>query len=706
MKIFVETDCCRDELVVDEKDKIVIKRINNEIITYINDERVGIVSSVRYKKHKFTAEEILFAINKPIKASLTKKPRYKDFLVLFAYDNTLPYLIENVPYQTNKYKKEKKKKKPNNKTILINSINTMLKNNDKGCSGLCEDYWEYSIMEENFNWSKHSQHKFCPYDKETLFGCNAKSDGGCFYRCQLQFMKYDKEHRAKVLKLFLEDIQNDRYVTGQPTKALLNNKEIKQIEQINNKEKDKLRKKSEEQYRLRKKTEISFKEHEIVFYGSHKDNILQEMYYDLAELIENLPYHQSNITVNKKAKSFEFTETTGYFEVIQDSATLDNSAFTLSLFTDYQTGKDMFFFSPFINEQAMAVFEATDKAKKIYYKWVDFKKQNPTKNIYYNKASVQEILDTYISKIRQIECETCLFADHCYGLNCLKPQNEAEQIRQHIEELEEQFIVNLHILEACNYRCKHCFAHFDHMNMLPISTWKHVVDNVGGTIFVKRFNIAGGEPLLYPHIDELIQYIYNKGYEVSIITNGLLLTDEWLEKNAKYIDTIGISVDSFNEETLLAMGRKTLKNEFLSPTRLIELCKKIKQYGIKLKLNTVVTKLNYKEDFTQIIKELDVDRWKVLKMKIFKNESFDNSDISISKKTFNTFVSKHKNVNNAVFEESLVNSYIMIDASGALVDNSGDSYTKLIDVTSEDFEEGFKQLNLDKTLYFSRYQTT
>lgn len=64
------------------------------------------------------------------------------------------------------------------------------------------------------------------------------------------------------------------------------------------------------------------------------------------------------------------------------------------------------------------------------------------------------------------------------------------------------------------------------------------------------------------------------------------------------------------------------------------------------------------------------------------------------------------NVNNAVFEESLVNSYIMIDASGALVDNSGDSYTKLIDVTSEDFEEGFKKLNLDKTLYFSRYQTS
>lgn len=24
--------------------------------------------------------------------------------------------------------------------------------------------------------------------------------------------------------------------------------------------------------------------------------------------------------------------------------------------------------------------------------------------------------------------------------------------------------INLHILEPCNYKCKHCFAHFDNKN--------------------------------------------------------------------------------------------------------------------------------------------------------------------------------------------------------------------------------------------------
>lgn len=705
MKIFVQTYCCRSELLVLKNDKIIIKRENDEIIACINGKRVGIALGFDYKGTEFNAEDVYPFIEKPIKVSLYKyKDEYgrdEEFLMLFAYDSVLPDLNKKVE---NKIKQDEKNEKKEAKKTLINNINTMIVNNDKGLSGLCEDCWNYDVMGKPYDFQKYSNHKFCPYDKEILFGCGEKSSCGCFYRCQRSFLIHGKEYREKVLKLFLDNIENNRYVHRKPVKPLLNKEEVREVEKINKAAEAKIRKEAKKRAELGKKSAISLEKNIITFHGSHKDNIPEEMYDDLAELIDGLPYNMCNMIANKEDKSFEYHDVDGYLNVYNEVATLDNSAFTLSLYRDYIEEKDVFLFSPFKKENGVAMFEATDKSREIYNKWLDFRKKNPTKNISYNKCSVQEILDDYIAQIRRIECETCLFTDHCYGLYCMKPQNKADELKKKIEELEEQFVVNLHILEACNYRCKHCFAHFDHMKMLPINTWKHVVDNIGGTIFVKRFNIAGGEPLLYPHIDELIKYIYDKGYEVSIITNGYLMTDEWLEKNAKYIHTIGFSVDSFNEETLLAMGRKTLKNEILHPNRLLELCKKIKNYGIKLKLNTVVTSLNYTEDFTQIMEDLNVDRWKVLKMKVFKNKSFDNSDIAISKKMFNDFVSKHKDINNAVFEESLVNSYIMIDASGSLVDNSGDSYVKLIDVTNEEFEEGFKKLNLDKDLYFSRYK--
>ncbi|MBQ3420187.1 MAG: hypothetical protein IJH34_00650, partial [Romboutsia sp.] len=60
--------------------------------------------------------------------------------------------------------------------------------------------------------------------------------------------------------------------------------------------------------------------------------------------------------------------------------------------------------------------------------------------------------------------------------------------------------------------------------------------------------------------------------------------------------------------------------------------------------------------------------------------------------------------NNTVVEDTLKNSYIMIDSEGCLVDNSEDNYEKLINVADKDFIEGFKKLSFDKDLYFSRYK--
>ena len=95
-----------------------------------------------------------------------------------------------------------------------------------------------------------------------------------------------------------------------------------------------------------------------------------------------------------------------------------------------------------------------------------------------------------------------------------------------------RYVVNLHILEQCNYKCKYCFAHYESNKILSLDQWKLIVDNVSESISVKRFNIAGGEPLLYPKLNELISYINSKGIPVSIITNGILLSESFIEINS------------------------------------------------------------------------------------------------------------------------------------------------------------------------------
>ena len=267
----------------------------------------------------------------------------------------------------------------------------------------------------------------------------------------------------------------------------------------------------------------------------------------------------------------------------------------------------------------------------------------------------------------------------------------------------ENYVVNLHILESCNYKCKYCFSHFNSKEILSLEEWIKIVDNISSSINVKRFNIAGGEPLLYPRIDELISYIKSKGINVSIITNGILLSNSFIEKHEGQLETIGLSMDSLCEDTLLKLGCKTPQNNVLTKDKFFSLSKKIKECGIKLKVNTVISKENYKEVLSKDLLSLGIDRWKILKMKPFKNENFSNHDLSITHDEFKHFIENNKDMNNVVIEESMINSYILIDCKGFLLDNSGENHKRVGDAKSKTFKDDFLNFNLDKKLYFNRY---
>lgn len=269
----------------------------------------------------------------------------------------------------------------------------------------------------------------------------------------------------------------------------------------------------------------------------------------------------------------------------------------------------------------------------------------------------------------------------------------------------ESYVVNLHILEQCNYKCKYCFSHFNSKSLLSIEEWKEIVDNIALNIPVKRFNIAGGEPLLYPRIDELIEYIKSKDIDVSIITNGILLNEYFIEKHSKNLETIGLSMDSLSEDILMNLNCKTVKNEMLTKEKLFDIAKKIKDFNIKLKINTVVTKENYKEVLYNDLAGLNVDRWKILKMKPFKSNNFSNYDLDITEEEFKYFLENNNKLDNIVVEESMVNSYIVIDSEGYLLDNScNENYKRVAYAKSENFREEFFNFNLDKELYNNRYK--
>lgn len=259
----------------------------------------------------------------------------------------------------------------------------------------------------------------------------------------------------------------------------------------------------------------------------------------------------------------------------------------------------------------------------------------------------------------------------------------------------------------CNYRCKHCFAHFGNVKNLSLDNWKKIVDNCCNGINVNCFNIAGGEPLLYKELTDLVKYIRLKGKDCTLITNGSLMTDEWIKNNAQYYSVIGFSIDSFNPIVLTQMGRCGQKGQLLDKERVHTLCNLIKHYNpnCEIKINTVVSYLNYNENLSSIIIKLPVTRWKLLKIKRFVFGNFDNSDICCTDKHYSFFVQNNAIPNiNIVCEKDLVSSYIMIDSNGNLVNNNCDNYKIVANCLTEDFSQAFLKLELNESLYKSRYE--
>ena len=289
--------------------------------------------------------------------------------------------------------------------------------------------------------------------------------------------------------------------------------------------------------------------------------------------------------------------------------------------------------------------------------------------------------------------------------------------------MNEKYKINLHIIEACNYHCKHCFAKFDSRQILSIDQWKIIVNNLLNSIDVCEFNIAGGEPLLYKDLPELVQYIRQIGCKCSVISNGSLMTNTWIESYAKYFDTIGLSIDSLVPDTLISLGRADKNRSYVTIQRLAEICNLIKRYNqnCKIKLNTVVSRINKNENLYSKLQSLPIDRWKIIKMRTFADEKNDNSYLAINHEEFSEFVKYNLNILtladsnqsyvckiadlSVVIEEDLEGGYLIIDSNGCLIDNTRtSSHTIVADLTNEKCVNMLDRSNFNKDLYKSRYQ--
>ncbi len=156
--------------------------------------------------------------------------------------------------------------------------------------------------------------------------------------------------------------------------------------------------------------------------------------------------------------------------------------------------------------------------------------------------------------------------------------------------------VSIEVSNTCFFKCKMCtFWQNTKNNNIDISYYKSFFQDL--TKFNGRnttVSFTGGEPLLYPHVYELLSIAKKLGFRTNILTNGWLLDKNNIKKICDASpDLISLSLDG---------STATLHDEIRgvkgSYKKILESCKLIKEEfnkqrkSVQVRITTVVSKLN------------------------------------------------------------------------------------------------------------------
>jgi MoaA/NifB/PqqE/SkfB family radical SAM enzyme len=111
-------------------------------------------------------------------------------------------------------------------------------------------------------------------------------------------------------------------------------------------------------------------------------------------------------------------------------------------------------------------------------------------------------------------------------------------------------------MRRCNLSCAYCNEYDDHSKPVPLEVMCQRLDRLAelGTTIVTS---SGGEPLLHPDLDAILERIRRHGMIAGLITNGYLLTAERIQRlNRAGLEHLQISIDNVMPDDV---SKKSLK---------------------------------------------------------------------------------------------------------------------------------------------------
>jgi MoaA/NifB/PqqE/SkfB family radical SAM enzyme len=268
------------------------------------------------------------------------------------------------------------------------------------------------------------------------------------------------------------------------------------------------------------------------------------------------------------------------------------------------------------------------------------------------------------------------------------PENSFQSPDEMISNGENPFpeIIDWEITSRCNLNCKFCFGPDPRIyksKELDTPTIERVAKMLASK-GVKRIVITGGEPLLRNDIVPIIKSFNSLGLKIHLSTNGYYIKDI-IGQIASFLDWIAIPFDGSNPITSQEMRCDENHHQLT-----LENIKLINQYGLNIKIGTIVTRCNY-DDLMNIALLLDMQKFNIWKLYQFsprdKGRAYKR-EISLDSDEFEQYCMDvieaypHLNIFYSL-SENRDQAYFLILPDGNVVTPIGETYYEIGNLLSD-----------------------
>lgn len=167
----------------------------------------------------------------------------------------------------------------------------------------------------------------------------------------------------------------------------------------------------------------------------------------------------------------------------------------------------------------------------------------------------------------------------------------------------------------CNEHCWHCGSRCGDVRADEMSAdeWKRILREVKEDFDgnLPQINVTGGEPLLYPHFEDVMSYAHELGFKWGMTSNAVLITKEvasMLERCG--MGTISVSIDGLRDTHDKLRGLPGAYDKAMAGIQNL-----IDNGSFKhIMVTTVVNHETMKElePLYEIMRNIDIDSWRVI----------------------------------------------------------------------------------------------